>query len=275
MTPTTKQEIDLDNNEWLEQFLNNSDTDLIDITTKETKQKESQDKKNELNIVEVENILEIKNKATFFYQNGRYSDAIKMIEEALRLLPGDLELNYFYAQCFFMSGNLERAHIILSNLLTHDDNKKFIPLTHLYGYCLLKMEKFTQAEKFLKEKQALFPQDTRIQNMLGYALERQNKLIEARDLVIKILTRKPNDPNANNSLAYIYYRLKMNLEEGRQMAMTALNAEPENPSFLDTFGMISFELGDINNARINLQKALSIEPTNKTLLEHLNQILEA
>jgi tetratricopeptide (TPR) repeat protein len=265
-----KQTDNKDDNEWLEQFLNTSENDLITMTKKNGRANSG-----EYNVVQIENIIDIKKRANFVFQNHRYKEALEIMEDAIKLLPGDIDLNFFQAQCLFHLGEIDRVEIILKNLLQSDDKRKIIQIPRMFAYSLLKNKKFAQAQEFLEQVVPAYNFDIQMRNMLGFALEQQNKLAEAETVFSGILTQEPENANANNSLAYIYFKHNKNLPFAQTLVEKALFYEPQNPAFLDTHAMINHAMGKNEEAREALQKALAIAPTNSVLLEHLGKILEA
>jgi|GEM_PF-1783193 len=268
--PVQNKDENKDDNQWLEEFLNTSESDLISMT-----KKPGQANQKEYNVVQIENIMEMRKKANFVFQNQRYKEALAIIEDAIKLLPGDIDLNFFQAQCLFHLGDTHRVEVILKNLLQSDEKHKIVQIPRMYAYSLLKSKKFAQAREFLETIIPVYNYDIQMRNMLGFALEQQNKIAEAESVFGDILTQDAENANANNSLAYIYYKLNKNLPFALTLAQKALFYEPQNPSFLDTFAMIQYAMGNHEEAREALQKALSISPTNAILLEHLGKVLEA
>ncbi|MDH4200317.1 MAG: hypothetical protein OEV66_08070 [Spirochaetia bacterium] len=270
ITDSKKTSSKIDDNEWLENFLNASDNDLITMA-----QKGQNGNQTEFSVLQVENILDMKKRANFLYQGNRHKEALTILEDAIKLLPGDIELNFFQAQCLYHLGEIDRVEIIVGNLLHSDDKQKIIQLPRMYAFSLLRKKKFSKAEKFLEKNIPLYGFDIQLRNMYGFSLEQQDKLNDAEIVFSDILTQEPENANANNSLAYIYYRYKKNYQHALTLAEKALYYEPENPAFLDTCAMIKFALGDATGARENLQTALRIAPGNTTILEHLGKVLEA
>lgn len=269
ITTTKAKKTSKDDNEWLEQFLNTSENDLITMTKKNSRGSSA-----EYNVIQIENIIDIKKRANFVFQNHRYKEALEIIEDAIKLLPGDIDLNFFQAQCLFHLGEVDRVEVILKNLLQSDEKRKIIQLPRLYAYSLLKSKKFAKAQDFLELNIPPYKHDIQMRNMLGFALEQQNKLTDAENIFSDILTQEPENANANNSLAYIYYKYNQNLPYALSLVEKAVFYEPENPAFLDTLAMIKFAMGNAEEAREALQKALTIAPSNAVLLEHLGKVLE-
>jgi tetratricopeptide (TPR) repeat protein len=56
------------------------------------------------------------------------------------------------------------------------------------------------------------------------------------------------------------------------MSKKAVETEPKNASYLDTYGWVYFQLEDYNQAKTNIEEAIKYEGKNGTILEHLGDI---
>jgi Flp pilus assembly protein TadD len=63
------------------------------------------------------------------------------------------------------------------------------------------------------------------------------------------------------------------LDESVSYLKRALEAEPDNGSFLDSLGWAYFKLGNIDKARQYLEKASIYSKRNSTIHEHLGDVL--
>ena len=216
----------------------------------------------ELNIDELDKVLDLKAKAVSLYRAKKHIDALATLEEAINILPGDLDLLFYESMCLYQLGNIDKASKIFAKLCELDKGHSIPSLPKMYALSLLKLNKFADAEVYLKMVLAEFQYDTQLQNMLGYALERQNRLNEAEDMYKKVLSETKKNATAMNSLAYIYYRKDSNLNEALNLVKAALELEPDNPAYLDTFGVILHK------------KALQNAPKSEEILEHIQEIFE-
>jgi len=228
----------------------------------------------ELDLSEIDKILSLKDDAKKLFKNGKYLEALRRFEQAIQLLPGDIDLIYYEALCLMHLGNLKKSEQIFEELIKIDVSRSLVNLPKVYTITLLKQSKFSMAEKYLKVFLETQRYDTQAMNMLAYALERQDKLEEAEKMTEKILKDEPSNPNACNSMAYIYLRRNKNLNDALRYAKQALLSEPQNPAYLDTLGMILQKKGNSDSARKALQKALNLDPKNAEILSHLTDLLK-
>lgn len=266
-----KKEAGVENDHWLEEVLSSSDGDsfIEHFLTGESASHSSQD---EFSVVQLDNVQEIRNKAHIQYNAGKYQDALKSIEDAIRILPGDLDLNYFQAQCLYQLGQLQRVEVILKNLMKMDESTEFIQLPRMLAFTLLKEDKFLEAEKFLKEAMVSYPDDLQIKHMYGVCCERQKNYPMAEAMFNQILNADPDHGNAHNSIAYILYLQNKDLHNASMHVQRALAHNPDNPAYLDTWGVLQAALGDKKAALETLQRAARLAPGNKVILAHINEV---
>ncbi|MCG8343018.1 MAG: tetratricopeptide repeat protein [Chlorobiales bacterium] len=103
-------------------------------------------------------------------------------------------------------------------------------------------------------------------------LQEQLKSIGAYRDVLGI---DPENALALNNLAYLYAERGENLEEAMKYAKQAVDAEPDNPVFLDTLGWLYYKFGEYRKAREIIEKALSMEPDEPEIYKHLVEIYRA
>lgn len=73
----------------------------------------------------------------------------------------------------------------------------------------------------------------------------------------------------NNNYAYSLSMRQTNLQRALTMAEKAVLAQPLNPSFLDTYAWVHYQLGNYDTAMAYLQKAVEFSDPSATILEHL------
>jgi Flp pilus assembly protein TadD len=91
----------------------------------------------------------------------------------------------------------------------------------------------------------------------------------------KILEIDPANASAKNSLAYIIAKTGGDLTKAHRLAKEALQSNPENPAYLDTFGFILYKMDNEKRAKQYLEKALSKDPASKDIIYHLAMVKKA
>jgi tetratricopeptide (TPR) repeat protein len=83
------------------------------------------------------------------------------------------------------------------------------------------------------------------------------------------LVLDPENPVLLNNYAYHLAETGRDLEGALQMALRAVEKEPDNPSFLDTLGWIYFQMGRYTEAIAWLERAVATGQASAVVLEHL------
>lgn len=225
-----------------------------------------------IDLSQLQEIGKLKKTALLHYQNKRPLEALKVLEKAISILPGDLELIYYEALCLFQLQKYERVATILSELEKLDEEKILSGLGKIRSMCLLRTSQFTQAENYIRDLLIQNKNDRQLLNMLAYSLERQDKLNDAKIVLQRILEKDEYNINACNSLAYVLYRRDENLSKALELIRRALNSEPENPLYLHTLGMVLHKKGQKLQAITALKKAIFFDPKNATIQKHFEEL---
>ena len=84
----------------------------------------------------------------------------------------------------------------------------------------------------------------------------------------------PNDFYLGNELAFEYAEQNVNLDKALNLAEQALNYPPDNSVFLDTKAWVLFKMGNEEEATVQIQRVLSLNPKSAQANEHLQTILD-
>ncbi|HYE19165.1 MAG TPA: tetratricopeptide repeat protein, partial [Tepidisphaeraceae bacterium] len=89
------------------------------------------------------------------------------------------------------------------------------------------------------------------------------------------LAAKPDDPAAQNRVAWLCARGARRLDEARKLIDAALKAEPENPAYLDTAAEIAFAQGRPADAVALQSRAVDLRPGDRELRANLERFKKA
>lgn len=88
-----------------------------------------------------------------------------------------------------------------------------------------------------------------------------------------LILLNPKDYMAMNNYAYMLTSMpNEDLKYAYSLSQQSVNAEPSNPSYLDTYAWISFLLKDYKTAYFYIQRALSYAPNEETIKTHYTLI---
>lgn len=89
----------------------------------------------------------------------------------------------------------------------------------------------------------------------------------------KALSIDKNNAYALNNYAYFLSLRKTNLEKAEEMSKRSMDLDPNNSSYLDTYGWILFQQKRYELAKEYIEKSLVLTPNSAEVVEHLGDIL--
>ena len=105
--------------------------------------------------------------------------------------------------------------------------------------------------------------------MLGMLYEMRGKAVEAEKQYEKVLALDSTAAVASNNLAYIYADGNRNLDVALQLAQTAQRGLPDEPNAVDTLGWVYYRKGMTSAAIRELESAVKTSPKDPLLRYHL------
>jgi tetratricopeptide (TPR) repeat protein len=104
------------------------------------------------------------------------------------------------------------------------------------------------------------------------ALHASKQYKEAFEAYEEAIKANPNNYFAINNYAYYSSLKKQNLERVKKLSKRMIEANPENATFLDTYGWVLFQMEEYDVAEKQLKKAAEINPSG-TIVEHYGDVL--
>jgi tetratricopeptide (TPR) repeat protein len=242
--------------------------------------------------------------------NGKSEQALELSEILVNAHPGNPRVMSLYGDLLYRSGQPEKALGVINDVLNIDESnyavweqKLFIENELLQNDSLVKTSK-TVSELFpMQPLPYLFNgfANTQLKNYEAAAksLQTGSKLVVGNDVLLaqfytslgdvfnqlkeyhksdeyyeKSLTIKPADAYVLNNYSYYLSLRNVNLEKAKQMAARANDLQPNNPSFMDTYGWVLYQLEEYEQAEIWVKRAIDNEEKDSAvLLEHYGDIL--
>jgi len=156
-----------------------------------------------------------------------YTNALTELKQAEEMNPELPEVNSYYAQALFASGETEASRKIFEKELARNPND-FQSNVHL-GLMLRQEEKYDEAMKYLKTALASRPGDVAVRYQIALVKMAQGKDDPARDELERIVAEAPTFTEAHVSLSIIYFRQKRKEDGNRERAIVQkLNAERQS-----------------------------------------------
>lgn len=200
----------------------------------------------------------------------KYDDAIYFMKQAVEKFPNDFAINLIYGLSLSQKGEHEDAVDILNRALKINPND----LTALgaIGYSLNQLNKVDDALKYLDKALNIDPNNLQVISIKALIHENRKEYEISDSLYLKALKIDSTNVLILNNLAYSFAERGIKLNEALKMSKKSIDTEPNNASYLDTYGWINYKLGNYKIAKEYLEKAVEIEPENSTLIDHLGDV---
>lgn len=167
-------------------------------------------------------------------------------------------------------GNSERAlGFMLPTALTHGDDYH---VPYIIGYAFLLMNQLDSAELYLRRSVTLEVENSDAWGHLAFIYNQQDRPATSDNAYERALEHDPYNPMLLNNYAYSLAERGTRLEKALVMVEIALEAEPENESFLDTRGWIYYRMGRYDEALEDIQRVVEIGGASSEVLVHLGDI---
>jgi len=202
----------------------------------------------------------------------------KKIESVMKSVENKAGAN---SRVFFTMGRAQAAQNRLEdavesfNTALLDD-----PLNIEYLYFLsqteLERENFDEAAEAISKAVLYRPDAKTLYILQGIIYDRMgdfDKASNAYQTGIDVQSRDNSAlPTLLNNYSYLLSENNRDLHKALEMVQQAIREEPENSSFLDTFGWVHFKLGNLEQALTNIRKSVGKDPGNAEVLDHLGDV---
>jgi tetratricopeptide (TPR) repeat protein len=131
---------------------------------------------------------------------------------------------------------------------------------------------FTAAYQLLEETSARFPDDMELVYDLAMVAEKVGKLDVMEGLLRKVIQIKPQYHHAYNALGYSLADRNIRLAEARQLIVKALETAPQDPFILDSLAWVEYRSGNFTEALRLLEMAYKARP-DAEIAAHFGEVL--
>lgn len=204
---------------------------------------------------------------------GNYPKRDTFFDRLLKIVDENSDLRVGVAEVYYFDKEYVRSLEILSAL--NPDSLK----QELYYYTLTGMNYFMQKQydKTIENYKIILEKDSTYNNyvtftMMGEAFDAQGNLDSALYYYELHYNLDSNNTYLLNNYAYTLSKYGKELDKALRMSSQTLKESPNNSAFLDTYGWIKYKLGDINEAKKHILKAIEIGNVSAEVYEHLGDI---
>jgi tetratricopeptide (TPR) repeat protein len=148
-------------------------------------------------------------------------------------------------------------------------------LLYMIGNVYAQKQNYDSALVYLSKASDKSPHETQILFSLGSVYERNGDFDQSVAIFERLLRIDSTNAQALNYLGYMFAEKGIRLEESLDMIQKALESDPNNAAYLDSYGWVLFRLGRLEEAEIQIKKALDAVSTDSIIHEHLGDIYQA
>lgn len=174
--------------------------------------------------------------SSVFLEKNDFQSVVRVLESALKSLPDEPRVNTILG--------------IAYNRLGRND----------------------EAIRVLEKAHGLDPKDLNTISQLALIYDGLKKYDESDALYEKALLLDANNHLVLNNYAYSLSERDVQLQRAMEMSKKAIEQQPDNQSYLDTYGWIFFKLGNYAEAERWIKKAIDKGNANAVLYEHLGDV---
>lgn len=174
---------------------------------------------------------------------------------------------------YFQRNKLTEAKTALEKGLVHfPDDFDFL---NLLGNIEQTLGNTSGALVYYEKARDQNPEDVNNLVALAGLYETMKRYKESNAAYEKVLSIEPDNALALNNYAYYLSVRGERLNDALKMSKKSLENNPENASYLDTYGWILFKLGKYEDARDYIIKSLKVNGNSAVVNDHLGDIYDA
>ncbi|MBP1657762.1 MAG: tetratricopeptide protein [Bacteroidetes bacterium] len=174
--------------------------------------------------------------SSVFLGQNNFGEVVRILESAVKVLPDDFRVNFFL------------------------------------GISYSRLNRNIEAARVLERARELNPKEVDAIAQLALVYDAMKRYDDSDALYEEALRLDPANHLVLNNYAYSLAERNLRLERALEMSRKAVEAQPENASYLDTIGWIYFRLGRFTEAETYVKQAISKGEANAVVYEHLGDI---
>jgi tetratricopeptide (TPR) repeat protein len=213
--------------------------------------------------------------ADFLVQDKRYNEAR---QEFLKVISLDSTKYLVWEQLLFVESQLGDDPAMANESKRALELFPEQPMLYLFaGAASFQLKDYAAAAKyftngvnFVVANDKMLAQFYSYQGDTYFQLKDNEKSDEAYEKVLKI---EPDNVLVLNNYAYYLSLRGINLDKAEEMAKKAVELEPANSSYQDTYGWVLFKQGKYDQAKVWIGKALDNGEVNAVVIEHYGDVM--
>jgi tetratricopeptide (TPR) repeat protein len=197
----------------------------------------------------------------------RLDTALERVTRQVRIFPSKPELYQILGRVYIARNETEKAETAYVKAIEIDPTfgSAYLALAKVYGDA----RKIDQAIAKVDEALKLDPKNITALMLDGILNQQRNDALKAQQAYEAVLSINPGFAPAANNLACIYLDTQGDIEKALNLAKTARDGAPEDPNVADTLGWTLYKKGNYDWALVYLQESAAKIPDNAEVQYHL------
>jgi tetratricopeptide (TPR) repeat protein len=190
------------------------------------------------------------------FELGEMDSAMIHAERAMDYFPNQAKLHYMHGISLAAQHLYDEALFSFEQALSLNSDPKLAReiSNHLAGV-YHHLEDYGESDRIFKELLATNPEDIAALNNYSYYLaERESQLELALELSEKLMALDGGNANHKDTYGWVLYKLKR-FEDASRVIQQALEIKQDDPTIIEHFGDVLFNLGEIEEALKQWEKA--------------------
>jgi tetratricopeptide (TPR) repeat protein len=209
-------------------------------------------------------------RANILARQGKLEQALELVRSQPEKSPADARLKIDAEVQLLRDGkHFKEAHLLLASAVA--GNPDDLDLVYELAMVAEKLGNLEEMEQLLRRVIAAQPERPHAYNALGYSLaDRQIRLPEARQLILKALEFAPGDPFIRDSLGWLEFR-SGNLAQAQRILEGAFKERPD-AEIAAHLGEVLWAMDQHETAVAVWKEGVQLNAENETLVETLKRL---
>ncbi len=169
----------------------------------------------------------------------------------------------------------EESIRVLTEALSQMETEDTSTIVQAYSTLALsyeRLKRYEESERSYETALLYEPDNALVLNNLAYSFsEREKELPRALEMAKIAVAKEPNNGAYLDTMGWIYFKMG-NYQEAKHWIEKAVQSGRESPAVLEHLGDVYFKLGDRENAQRYYEKALQINRTSVSLQQKLEAV---